>query len=90
MSNLTFPAVGKPYRGFVDKLRNWLRETATFLDKSPAAIDDVSATIGAVFADQAAAVVVDTQALVVPVTGTYVTTATLTVVDGEVTAITLS
>lgn len=36
------------------------------------------------------AIVADEQALVVPVTGVYATTATLTVVDGEVTAIVLS
>lgn len=36
------------------------------------------------------AIVADSQALVVPVTGVYATTATLTVEDGEVTAIVLS
>lgn len=48
MSNLVFPSVGKPNRGFVDKLRNWMRETATYLQNSPSARAEVLSQIGPV------------------------------------------
>lgn len=41
MSNLVFPSAGKPYRGFVDKIRNMAREIATYLQNSPKARAEV-------------------------------------------------
>lgn len=35
MSNLVFPGVGSPYRGFVGEIRGWFRRIATYAEKSP-------------------------------------------------------
>lgn len=131
MANLTFPAVDTPYRGYIDKLRNYVREAATFVQNSPASrtavvntmkafingsnttvvtngatvsvknsagsktvagatIDVVAGAVEDVNLPATAALLTTAQALVVPVTGSYATTATVTVAGGVVTAIVLS
>ena len=91
MSKLTFPAVAAPYRGFVDKLRNWMRETATFVQDSPASRAEVVSQIGAFVNDETTTIVSSAQVLTgVAPSGTYTTSVTFTVANGAITAIVLA
>jgi hypothetical protein len=93
MSNITFPAVGAPYRGFVDKLRNWLREAGTQTQKNPgsktAILAQIKAFVAAVAGTSTVITTAQTLTGVAP-TGVFATTVTFTVAGGVITAITLS
>lgn len=98
MAKLTYPAVGKPYRGFIGEVRGWFNRIASFTDNS----EDSKSVLNTQIAVLAAKTGYETalpatqtkisngQQLVVPVTGTYATKATVTVAGGVVTAIALS
>lgn len=96
---ITWPAIGKPYRGFITKMRQCLDEVYDFTAHSPKAKPAVRAQIEA-FATAAGlpaatlpatAQRINSGQVVTPVvvTGTG-TTATFTVAGGKVTAIALS
>jgi hypothetical protein len=93
MANINFPAMTtSAYRGNISKFRSDLHDLAAYLGNSPKAIPEVLAQWNAFLLEVAAtsATIANGQALTVPVTGSYTDTATVTVVDGAVTAIVLS
>jgi hypothetical protein len=89
---LAFPSVGTPYRGFIGEVRGWFNRISDFYGRQPGSKADLTGHITVLLnsIDATKAVVSNTQQLTVPVTGTYATKATLTVVAGAVTAIVLS
>lgn len=99
MSKLVFPAIAATaYRGFLSEVRTRFQEIASWLEKSPQGATDLNAQIGVLAEATGYApvlpatqtVVSNGQALTVPVTGTYTTTATVSVAGGVVTGIVLS
>lgn len=98
MAKLVYPAVGKPYRGFVGEVRGWFNRIASYVEDQPGATTALNTQIEVLGAKTGfettlpatTAKVTNGQQLVIPVTGTYATTVTLTVAGGAVTAAVLS
>ena len=98
MAKLVFPAVGKPYRGFIGEVRGWFNRIASYVEDQPSATTALNtqiAILGAKTGFETAlpattAKVTNGQQITVPVTGTYATKITLTVAGGAVTAVVLS